>query len=73
MLLGKHRNAGREWRVGRPDRYGLERRRSKAARTRFGAARTGMGSGSELVPGALRVLSWPSKMRAGKGSFCQAG
>ena len=23
----------------------------------------------EVVPGAWRVLSWPSKMRAGKGSF----
>jgi hypothetical protein len=28
-----------------------------------------MGYGSKLVPGACRVLSWPSKRRAGLGEF----
>jgi hypothetical protein len=42
---------------------------SKAARTRFGAARTGLGKGATFVPGAWRVLNWLSKMSAGKGSF----
>jgi hypothetical protein len=35
----------------------------------LGSAMTGIGYGWELMPGAGRVLSWPSKRRAGKGSF----